>query len=1134
MDRKILFTQILLFPLLAMAQFTDDFSDGDFTQNPPWIGDTDKFIVENQILRLNDNQAGQAYLVTQSSILNNTQWEFWVRLAFTPSDNNHPRIYLVSDSDDLYEPLNGYYIRIGKNGTDNKRLYFYRQTGETHTELLAGADNLATLSNNRLRIRATRDNEGNWEFLADPTGGNLFLPQGTVSDNTHSSTQWFGIKCLYTVSNATGFYFDDFLVGEIIPDTIPPQVTQVLATSPNTLEVVFSKAVEPNTSQNTSNYFVNQGIGPPQSAVRPEETPNRVLLTFSQNFQQAVTYNLTVLNVRDFAGNTMSPFTGSFAWYVPQRFDVVFNEIMANPTPEVGLPPREYVELYNTSVFDINLEGWTFTHGTTQREIPTAIIPAQGYLVLTSPAALDDLEQYGNVVAIPGLSVSALTNAGTTLTLHDEHMELISFVTYSDTWYSDPDKSNGGWSLEKIDPYNFCGEAENWRASNDPRGGTPGEENSIKEDNPDITPPDLLGAAVENSLQLTLYFSETMDEAALVNPQNYSINNVHPLSVSAQEPHFKKVSLILAQPLQSDTIYEVFLSEEITDCAGNPLGVNTAVFADYQAQPFDIVFNELMADPTPTVGLPPVRYLELYNTSDFPIHLRDWTLTHGTTTRQLPFIPIMPKGYLVITTLAGFEELADFPNVFEVPGLSVNFLTIGGTTLSLTSPAQEIISFVSYDDTWYRDPSKANGGWALEKIDPYNFCEGAANWKAATDPRGGTPGEANSVLGENPDVTPPDLLWAGYESPDRISLFFSESMDPESLRDQNNYTISHETGAPQQVVMFPPLFNRVDLILNQQMEPGIVYEITVSELVTDCAGNSLENNRVRVGIPSPADTLDMVINEILFNPPDRGVRYVEIYNRSEKIIDLQHYTLSSLDTIENVFTSVREISGVSRLIFPGDYMVLTPDPGIVKSQFMTNNPMGFLSMTLSSMTNTQGIVVLASKGQQIIDMLVYTDDMHYPLLTDKKGVALERLNYDRPSSDRSNWHSAARSVGFGTPGYKNSQFTINIDATEAVFEVYPRVFSPNNDGVDDVLNIAYSMDTPGFTANLTVYDSRGRRIRTLYRSELLATSGILTWDGTTDDYQKADIGIYIIFIELFEPGGTVKTYRKTAVLGGRL
>ncbi len=1132
MYRKAILPLFFLLPLFSFAQFTDDFSDGDFTQNPQWIGDANKFLVESQMLRLNDNQAGEAYLATQSSAINNTQWEFWVRIAFTPSSNNHPLIYLISDSDNLSGPLNGYYIRIGKDGTDNKRLYFYRQTGDNHTELMAGSTNIATLSNNRIRIKATRDETGNWEFFADPTGATFFLPQGTVFDNQHTTAQWFGLKCNYTVTNSSGFYFDDFYVGEIIPDTTPPEVSSIMATSDNTVEVLFSKAVEPVTAQNVTHYFVDKGIGTPDSAIRNEATPNKVTLTFSSDFVVGEIYNLTIVNIQDFAGNTMANFTGNFSWYIPQRFDVVFNEIMANPTPEVGLPPHEYIELFNTSTFDINLEGWTFRHGNTDREIPFAMIPAGGFLVLTTSGAIDELDPFGNVVAVPGLSATALTNSGTTLTLWDDQGELVSFVSYADTWYDDLVKADGGWSLEKIDPFNFCGEADNWMASTDSQGGTPGQENAVRDDNPDTTPPVLLGAAWENALQVTLYFSETMNEASLSLTENYLVNNTHPMSVSVQEPVFKQVVLMLEAPLESNTIYDVTLSEQITDCAGNSLAINTATFADYSAEPFDVVFNELMANPTPSVDLPPYRYIELYNTSQFPVHLRDWTLTHGTTSRELPFIPVMPGDHVVLSTPEGAAALQEYPHVFAVPDLSTNFLTIGGQTLSLKNPQQEVISFVSYNESWYRDASKADGGWALEKIDPFNFCGEAQNWRASVDPRGGTPGETNSVMGENPDNDSPYLLRAGFEGADRISLFFSEPMKPETLSVTDYYIVNKEAGQPQSIVLFAPENRRVDLILPQPLLPETIYEVTVSQDITDCAGNALDGNTAKVGIPAMADSLDIVINEILFNPPDRGERYVEIYNRSPKIIDLRHYILSSKDTIEDILTTLREISSESHLIFPEEYRVLTPNPEIVRQQYMTPNPLWFIPMTLSSMTNTRGIIVLASKGHQITDMMIYEEDMHYALLTDKKGVALERLNYDRPTLDRNNWHSAARNAGFGTPGYKNSQFTMNVDAGENIIEVYPRIFSPDNDGVDDVLNISYEMESPGFTANLTVYDSRGRHIKTLYRSELLAIRGILTWDGTTDDYQKADMGIYIIFIELFEPGGIVKTYRKTAVLGG--
>lgn len=864
MRYKVLSLVFLVVPGIVWAQFSDDFSSGDFTA---WSGDREKFIVENQMLRLNDTQAGSAWLATQSQVVENTQWEFWTRLAFTPSNNNHPRIYLMSDSQDLTQPLNGYYLRIGKDGTDNKRLYFYRQTGETHTELLEGFNNIADATNNQLRIKVVRDQAGNWELWADPNGGEIFLPQGSVFDDVHISTQWFGLVCNYTVSNANAFFFDDFYVGEIIEDTTLPEITQIRAISQNTLEVTFNKALEPVSAQTITNFYVNRDIGPPSIAIRPEETPNKVILIFPGSFEEGISYVLSVNNLMDFNGNIMRPFTGSFHWYIPSKFDVVFNEIMANPTPPVGLPAHEYIELYNTTDFDIFLESWLLQHGNSMREIPDAVIPARGYIVFTHPAAYESLKNFGNVIAIPGLPATALTNAGTLLALYKPNHELVSWVNYSDQWYANPAKANGGWSLEKTDPYNFCEEAPNWRASN------------------------------------------------------------------------------------SDT--------------------------------------------------------------------------------------------------------------------------------------------------------------------------------------GGTPGQTNSVRAENNDVTPPVLLRAGYEASNRISLFFSESMDDESLSHTANYTLSQGLGNPMEVVIHYPMAQKVELVLAEHMQPGQIYEVSLSNVLTDCAGNPLAENKARVAIPQPADSLDLVINEILFNPPDRGVRYMEVYNRSGKVIDLRNYILSSQDTLEGFLTAIRDISSESNLIFPGEYRVMTPEPETVKTQYMTPNPLGFIDMPLPSMTNTRGIVVVASKGHQIIDRFIYEEDMHYALLADKKGVALERVNYHRPTQSRSNWHSAAQSAGFGTPGFKNSQYSANPEGQQEVFEIYPAVFSPNNDGVDDLLHISYVADNPGYTANITIYDSRGRLIRTIARGRLLGTEDVVTWDGATDNNLKADVGIYIIHIELFNPQGEVTTFRKTAVLAAR-
>lgn len=860
---------LFLLPLLASGQFTDNFSDGNFTSNPAWVGDTDKFVVEDGVLRLMDQAAGQAYLATESSIMDDTRWTFWVRLAFTPSNNNHPRIYLVSDSRDLHGPLNGYYIRIGKDGGDNKRLYFYRQDGENHTELMAGSMNLATTTNNQIRISATRDASGNWDFWADPQGGLLPVPQGSVHDDTYVTTSWFGVYCRYTVSNSNRFYFDDFFVGEHVEDTEPPLVEHIQVENATTLRVHFNKVVDAATSENTANYLVDQGVGHPLIAGRDPSMPNSVTLLFPASFTVNQIYTLQVSGVADYLGNVMDVFSGEFVYFVPSRFDVVFNELMVDPTPVVGLPPHEYIELYNTSEFLVNLEGWVLQHGTTRRTLPFAPIPPKGYLLLVTETAYPSLRDFGNVVAVPGLSQTALTNAGTDLLLFD------------------------------------------------------------------------------------------------------------------------------------------------------------------------------------------------------------------------------PEG--------------------------------------------NVVSFVSYTDRWYRDPAKSNGGWSLEKIDPYNFCQGMENWKASTDSRGGTPGEANAVLGSNPDTTRPSLLRAGFEGASTIILYFSETMDEQALANPANYQLDEGIGQPASVDPLLPDFSRVILNLSQSLQPGTIYQVLLDAGMTDCAGNTLDRRSTRVAVPELAEPFDAVINEVLFNPPDRGARYIEVYNRSEKVLDLRNHLITSKDTVEGFLNTIHEVSDISFLFFPGDYVVLSSNPDAVRETFMTTNPGGFVRTPgMPRMTNANGVLVFASRSLDIIDMFVYQEDMHLPLLTSYRGVALERVNPNLPTQDRSNWHSASRSVGYGTPGYKNSQYSPDITAGKGSMEVHPEVFSPDGDGQDDLLNIAYAFDEPGLVANVRIFDSRGRLVRMLVSGELLATSGVVTWDGTTDAGMKAPIGIYIIHMEVFSPNGQVGNYRASAVLGGRI
>jgi hypothetical protein len=350
------------------------------------------------------------------------------------------------------------------------------------------------------------------------------------------------------------------------------------------------------------------------------------------------------------------------------------------------------------------------------------------------------------------------------------------------------------------------------------------------------------------------------------------------------------------------------------------------------------------------------------------------------------------------------------------------------------------------------------------------------------------------------------------------------------------YSIDNGIGNPVYIDPAGPAFTSMKMALPSPLQVGVIYTLTISaNIITDCAGNPLgAGNTAIFAIPQPASPGDVVINEVLPDPKSGGVDFVEIYNRSGKVIDLMTLTISSQDTITLTLQEVENISNTPFLMFPGEYYVLSENGAAIRSQYETPGLRPFIDVDDMPSMNIDGdIVVIANTAGFIIDKFVYTGNMHFPLLNETKGVSLERIDFERSTQDATNWHSAAESVGFATPGYRNSQYKESGTANNDV-SVSPEIFSPDNDYYNDVVNISYLFDSPGMVANVNIYDSRGRLIRSLVKNELLGTSGTFSWDGIDDSREKARIGIYIIYFEAFDTNGNLKQYKKTCILGGKL
>jgi len=551
-------------------------------------------------------------------------------------------------------------------------------------------------------------------------------------------------------------------------------------------------------------------------------------------------------------------------------------------------------------------------------------------------------------------------------------------------------------------------------------------------------------------------------------------------------------------------------------------------FSQTSFQRYDVVIDEIMCDPTPQVALPNVEWIELKNTSSTPINLKGWKVGNSTSiSKAMSGFVLQPDSFVIVCTGSALAAMSVFGNSISVT--SFPSLDNNEGLLVLYDSIGDVIHAVNYSSSWYQNELKENGGWSLEMIDTKNPCSGFSNWIASVDQSGGTPGRKNSVDANNSDQTPPQLLHAYANDNNDITLFFDEPLDSLKAISPDNYMISDGIGTPQSVIAVSPVFDEVNLKLNTSLAQNKTYIITANS-VTDCVGNTIgSKNSARVGLSSVADSFDVVINEVLFNPKPNGVDYVEIYNRSNNVINLKQLYLANRNST-GVISSIVQLSNNDYLLFPQDFMVITENPDIVKSQYITLNPDAFVTVTdMPSFNDANGDIILLNMQGNIIDELQYDASWQFPLIDNPEGVALERIDYNAPTQSQNNWHSAATSVGYGTPTYKNSQYRSD-QQVQGEINVTPAIFSPDNDGIDDFASIDYSFPEPGYVANITIFDASGRPVRYLQQNALCGITGKYQWDGLGDKNQKLPIGIYIIFTEVYNLNGITGQFKNTIVL----
>jgi len=766
---KVIFL-VLLMPAMAFGQVVEDFEQGNLSgwvQNPEGHWDADDSNSISGILSLHhsfDNPvSGTDRIGMTLSDLHPgegpVRWRFGIRYGCDPSSSNNWAVFLMSDTDpasfESSPAVNGFAVGVNQAGYDDT-LRLWKIRDGTYFPVAGSGLNWQTDigTANSITITVERSQSGQWTIDASGSD-NRVAGSDSGFDPDLFDPGWFILQYRYTSTRDQLLWFDDITIeGVFYEDVTPPAVTRCEVNGSGSVLLSFTEAIS-DQSFSISNFLLDNGNNPVSDVIQINS--RSAIIKFEKEFSNLSENKLIIMNLCDRQGNcknnTLTGFT--FARAVPG--DLIISEIMADPLPAISLPGKEYLELTNRTGFSINMKNWFLTDGNQRYFFPSKEIAPGAATIICSIADTILFRDFGSVIGLK--SFPALTDAGKILALNDSTGNLIHGVRYSSAWYGDQLKSGGGWSLEMIDPEYPFFEEGNWQASSSKKGGTPGTQNAVSRNNPDIIFTGIANVFPDDSVTVRLKLSETVF-AFSEKSENVKIGDIQVRDIFRSDPLSREFIVIPEQPLESGEIYTVSTGDEIKDFAGNIAERGEYSFG-IPSKPgkHDILFNELLFNPT----YGDADYIEFYNDSRIIADAAQLILVSVNDEKKDTseiFKPasegrcILPGEYFAITAdrksvLERYFSSDPFC-VFEVPDLPS--MPDDKGHLILMNRELDLIDEVFYDEKMQYSLLQDEEGVSLEKVRPGGLSADRAYWHSASETSGwGTPGAPNSVLSEKPE-----------------------------------------------------------------------------------------------------------------------------------------------------------------------------------------------------------------------------------------------------------------------------------------------------------------------------------------------------------------------------------------------
>ncbi len=707
-----------------------------------WTGMFDHFIPEGpdngRMLRLRGNtlRSDTSWLAAPASLFHG-EWNYTISIRGEPSNTNRIDLVVMSDSEDLKSPFNGYLLKAGENGS-NDVIRLMRVDNGILVPILSGT--MPISAGGSYKIRLERNPVGQWTMFAGPDGEAL-TSQGTATDSRYGDLGYTGFRMIYTRTRNS-----DYAVGPITIAKNTPHVMRVQTKNPSEIQVDF----DTDMAQASQTFLTIDGRDVPSTnTIMGKQVALNLHVPLDPGSFQAHLSGLAT------ADGLFVDIGVDFSIEIEADVrpgDVVINEYMYHPPEDIP----QFVELVNKAAHAVNLRGWELRDlGTGNRVITTSEmwLPPNGYIVLT-PDSLS-VSTYYSAPNVRSMARFPLLNRGSkdSIILRNPAGTTIDSVGYT------PKPAGDGVSIERISLQAPSWAPTNWRPSAHRRGATPGESNSTPPEEP--ADPSLDLVLLEDNRTLRLQFDGEVDPSSIT---DIAVNgaNMHPSVCSTDNWTTIVCNFSQDLPVDPDQDSSIEIRNLLTILGRSVVRLSSPIA--HHPDTGDIQINEIMFNPLQSRydgGTDQSQYVELSNTRDHHVYTGGLTFftksatstSISTLTAQQSSSTIMSPSSLSVlhadTASTENSRLAHFFGLSE----GVSYMRTNRSTLSLNSTSGSVwvryndttIDSASYDARYHYPSVRDQRGVSLERISLERSSIDPSNWGSHGGLLGGSPGLVNSI-----------------------------------------------------------------------------------------------------------------------------------------------------------------------------------------------------------------------------------------------------------------------------------------------------------------------------------------------------------------------------------------------------